>query len=95
MAFQHVYAEFFSHISDCDPHLTVVNSLYSAGLIDRTTRDSLTDPCKQRVSQIRCLLARLEGLIETRPCVYHQLVDLLEQEEFNQLGQLLRESYGT
>ena len=92
-----MYAECFSHISDCDPHLTLVNCLYSAGLIDQSTRDSLTEPRKQRVNQIRSLLARMEDLIESRPGVYHQLVSLLEQEEecwFNQLGRLLRESYG-
>ena len=96
-AFQHVYAHIFSHISDCDPHLTIVNYLYSASLLDKTTRDTLTDPRKQRVNQIRCLLAQLEGMIETKPEVYQQLIVLLEQQEacwFNQLGQTLKESYG-
>ena len=96
-AFRHAYAHIFSQISECDPYLSIANLLYSSGVLDRTTRDAVTDPRKQRVSQIRCLLAHLEKLIQTTPATYQQLMGLLEKEEmcwFNQIGNLLQDSFG-
>ena len=96
-AFQHAYCSMFSHISDNDPHLTLVNLLYSSGLFDRSTRDRATDSRQQRVNQIRYLLKELEILIEARSGVYHQLVSVLEQAEnskVTELAVLLQQKYG-
>ena len=93
-----MYFDFFTHISDHDPHLTIVNLLYSSGLFDKATRDAMTDSRKQRVNQIRCLLAELEVQIESRPDTYRKLVSILKQGEkccFSDLAMLLQQKYGT
>ena len=96
-AFQHAYSDFFTHISDHDPHLTIVNLLYSSGMLDKATRDAVTDARKQRVNQIRCLLAELETQIEARPDTYQELVSALKHGEkccFSDLAMLLQQKYG-
>ena len=93
-AFQHAYSELFAYILEEDPHLTIVNILYSCGVLNKTTRDAVTDPCHQRANQIRCLLRELEIQIESRPSVYIQLVSELKGYNFNQLSELLQQKYG-
>ena len=95
-AFQRAYSDVFMHISDHDPQLTIVNLLYSAGMLSKTARDAITDIRKQRVNQIRCLLTELEVQIEVRPHIYQELVTLLKQEEkccFSDLSMLLQEKH--
>ena len=96
-AFQHAYSDFFTHISNHDPHLTIVNLLYSSGMLGKATRNAVTDARKQRVNQIRCLLTELEVQIESRPDTYNELVSILKHREkccFSDFAMLLQQKYG-
>lgn len=95
-AFQHAYSDVFRFLSAHDPHLTIVNLLYSSGMFDKTTRDAITLSHKQSSLQIRCLLGKVEDLVESRPGVYHEIISTLKQESstFLQLAVVLQHKYG-
>lgn len=93
-AFQRVYCDIFSYILDNDPHLTIVNRLYSSGMIDNTTRDAMTCPRKQRVEQVRSLLKELEDQIELRPAIYQEIISLLKKGGSCELAVLLQQKNG-
>lgn len=97
MAFRCAYSDAFACISTSDPQLTIVNLLYSSGMVDRATRDDATDPRKQSMDNVRYLLAQLERHIEKCPEFYHKTVALLEQADscyLNQLAMLWKTSFG-
>ena len=84
-------------MADCDPHLCVVNHLYSCHIIDKTARNSATDCTKQRIDQIRSLLQILETQIQQDPQSLHDIVHSLQQgpkQEFVELATVLQKHYG-
>ena len=96
-AFRRTFSDVFTFISDRDPHLDIVNHLYSSLILDKTTRDAVTDCRKQRVEQIRSLLQALEAQIESKPQVYREIIHSLEQgrkDYFHELAAVLQQKYG-